>query len=60
MDILDNGDLIFAGRGRDTLLDSFFFTYRTAPDGYHPDGQYVGIQVTYMNGFKLETHFSKI
>jgi Secretion system C-terminal sorting domain len=44
MNILDNGDLIFAGRGRDTLLDSFFFTYRTDPDGYHPDGQYVGIQ----------------
>ena len=20
-----------------------FFTYRTDPDGYHPDGQYVGI-----------------
>ncbi len=44
MNILDNGDLIFAGRGRDTLLDSFFFTYRTGPDGYHEDGAYLGLE----------------
>ena len=41
--ILDDGDLIFAGRSYKDGITSFF-TYRTGPDGYHPDGQYVGIQ----------------
>jgi hypothetical protein len=41
--ILDDGDLIFAGRSYKDGTTSFF-TYRTGPDGYHPDGQYVGIQ----------------
>ncbi len=44
MNILDDGDLIFAGRSRDSLSNAFFFTYRTGPDGHHPDGQYVGIE----------------
>ncbi len=41
--ILDDGDLIFAGRSYKDGITSFF-TYRTGPDGYHQDGQYVGIQ----------------
>jgi hypothetical protein len=43
LSILDDGDLIFAGRSYKDGITSFF-TYRTGPDGYHPDGQYVGIQ----------------
>lgn len=41
--ILDDGDLIFAGRSYTDGITSFF-TYRTGPDGYHEDGQYLGIQ----------------
>jgi hypothetical protein len=44
MSILDDGDLIFAGRGRDSLSNAFFFTYRTGPDGYHEDGAYLGLE----------------
>jgi hypothetical protein len=44
MNILDDGDLIFAGRGRDSLSNAFFFTYRTGPDGYHEDGAYLGLE----------------
>jgi hypothetical protein len=44
MNILDDGDLIFTGRGRDSLSNAFFFTYRTGPDGYHEDGAYLGLE----------------
>ena len=42
--ILDDGDLIFAGRSYKDGITSFF-TYRTGPDGYHEDGQYLGLEV---------------
>ena len=42
--ILDDGDLIFAGRSYTDGITSFF-TYRTGPDGYHEDGQYLGLEV---------------
>ena len=41
--ICENGDLLFTGEGYNAN-GVHFFTYRTDPDGYHPDGQYVGIQ----------------
>lgn len=40
--ICENGDLLFTGEGYNAN-GVHFFTYRTDPDGYHPDGQYVGI-----------------
>ncbi len=40
--ICENGDLLFTGSGFNEN-GVHFFTYRTDPDGYHPDGQYVGI-----------------
>jgi hypothetical protein len=41
---LQDGDLLFAGEGQNNNGVRYFFTYRTGPDGYHPDGQYLGIQ----------------
>jgi hypothetical protein len=41
--VCENGDLLFTGEGYNPN-GVHFFTYRTDPDGYHPDGQYVGIQ----------------
>lgn len=41
---LQDGDLLFAGEGQNNNGIRYFFTYRTGPDGYHPDGQYLGIQ----------------
>lgn len=41
---LQDGDLLFAGEGQNNNGVRYFFTYRTDPDGYHPDGQYLGIQ----------------
>ncbi len=42
--ISENGDLIFAGRGRHDGLNCFF-TFRTDQDGYDPAGQYLGLEV---------------
>jgi hypothetical protein len=42
--ILDDDDLIFAGRSYKDGITSFF-TYRTGSDGYHEDGQYLGLEV---------------
>jgi hypothetical protein len=36
--------LLFAGQGIHDNGVRYFFTYRTGPDGYHEDGQYLGIQ----------------
>jgi hypothetical protein len=44
MNLLDDGDLIFSGRGRDSLSNAFFFTYRTGPDGLHEDAAYLGLE----------------
>ncbi len=44
MSILEDGDLLFAGRGSNDGITSFF-TYRTGPDGYDPAGQYLGLEV---------------
>ena len=44
MNILQDGDLLFAGQGIHDNGVRYFFTYRTGPDGYHEDGQYLGIQ----------------
>ncbi len=44
MELLEDGDLLFAGKGKQTDGTRYFFTYRTNPEGYHSDGQYVGIQ----------------
>lgn len=44
MELMEDGDLLFAGKGIQTDGTRYFFTYRTNPEGYHPDGQYVGIQ----------------
>ena len=44
INILQDGDLIFAGQGIQNNGNRYFFTYRTGPDGYHEDGQYLGIQ----------------
>jgi hypothetical protein len=40
---MEDGDLLFAGKGIQPDGTRYFFTYRTNPEGYHPDGQYVGI-----------------
>lgn len=45
MKILNDGDLLFAGRGISNNGTRYFFTFRTGPDGYHPDGQYLGLEV---------------
>jgi hypothetical protein len=42
---LQNGDLLFAGEGQNNSGVRYFFTYRTGPDGYHEDGQYLGLEV---------------
>ena len=44
MSILEDGDLLFAGRSYKDGITSFF-TYRTGPDGYDPAGQYLGLEV---------------
>ena len=44
MKILNDGDLLFAGRGVSNNGTRYFFTYRTDPDGYDPDGQYLDIK----------------
>jgi hypothetical protein len=44
MELMEDGDLLFAGKGIQTDGTRYFFTYRTNPEGYHSDGQYVGIQ----------------
>ena len=43
MELMEDGDLLFAGKGIQPDGTRYFFTYRTNPEGYHPDGQYVGI-----------------
>lgn len=43
MELMEDGDLLFAGKGKQTDGTRYFFTYRTNSDGYHSDGQYVGI-----------------
>jgi Secretion system C-terminal sorting domain len=43
LSILEDGDLIFAGRSYKDGITSFF-TYRTGPDGYHEDGAYLGLE----------------
>ena len=45
MNILQDGDLLFAGQGIHDNGVRYFFTYRTGPDGYHEDGQYLGLEV---------------
>jgi hypothetical protein len=45
MTIANNGDLLFAGAGMASSDTSYFFTYRTNPDGYDPAGQYLGLEV---------------
>ena len=44
MELMEDGDLLFAGKGIQTDGTRYFFTYRTNPEGYNSDGQYVGIQ----------------
>ena len=45
MTICENRDLLFTGNRWDfESNDYYFFTYRTDPDGYDPDGQYLGIK----------------
>lgn len=45
MTICENRDLLFTGNRWDIESnDYYFFTYRTDPDGYDPDGQYLGIK----------------
>jgi hypothetical protein len=43
MELMEDGDLLFAGKGKQTDGTRYFFTYRTNSDGYHSDGQYVGL-----------------
>lgn len=45
MTIANNGDLLFAGAGKTSSDTSYFFTYRTDPDGYDPAGHYLGLEV---------------
>jgi hypothetical protein len=42
--LLNDGDLLFAGRGMHNNGVRYFFTYRTGPDGYHEDGAYLGLE----------------
>ena len=42
--LLNDGDLLFAGRGMHSNGVRYFFTYRTGPDGYHEDGAYLGLE----------------
>ncbi|MEY4992012.1 MAG: Secretion system C-terminal sorting domain [Bacteroidota bacterium] len=43
MELMENGDLLFVGKGKQADGTRYFFTYRTNPEGYHSDGQYVGL-----------------
>ena len=45
MTIANNGDLLFAGATRASSDSTYYFTYRTDPDGYDQAGQYLGIEV---------------
>jgi hypothetical protein len=43
MNLCENGDFLFSGTCSPEVNQFAFFTYRTGPDGYHPDGEYLGI-----------------